>query len=452
MSNQNEAKQPILCGTDFSAAAVEAVNVAAGLAKRLETKLILVHVNALHGIAVADPGLFEAAIGQERAELDREATRLRKKGIVVEEKMRSGSAFDELVTAAIESKARLLVLGAVGHGLARRLLVGSVAERAAGTSPVPTLVVRPGSNLGTWIEGKHALKILAGYDFSAAGDAALRWINELQEISDCEIRVLHIDWPPDEARRLGYHGPLPLSENPEEIQNFLERDLAERVAMILPPEKVTLMVEPGWGRTEAYLFEMASRQKADLVVIGTHRRHGLDRLRFGSVSRAVLHHSTVSVAVIPPAEEQKRLSIPKLDRVVVATDFSDLGNKAIGYGCAILRRGGALKLVHVIEPSASSGGTKAKARPRKDNPKLRAQLRGLVPAEVAERFDIAEEVVESDDAAEAIAQAAERFKADAICLGSQGRSGLTKALIGSVAQGIMSKTKRPVLLVRAEGE
>ena len=107
----------------------------------------------------------------------------------------------------------------------------------------------------------------------------------MQEIGACEINVVHIDWPPEEAHRLGYHGPLPLSENPDQIQNFLERDLAERVAMILPPEKVTLTVEPGWGRTEGYLFEMASHQQVDLVVIGTHRRHGLDRLRFGSVSR-----------------------------------------------------------------------------------------------------------------------------------------------------------------------
>ena len=124
------------------------------------------------------------------------------------------------------------MVGAVGHGVARRLLIGSVAERVAETSPIPTLVVRPGSRLGSWVRGEHPLKILAGYDFSAAGDAALRWINEMQDIGACEINVVHIDWPPEEAHRIGYHGPLPLTENPDQIQNFLERDLAERVAMI----------------------------------------------------------------------------------------------------------------------------------------------------------------------------------------------------------------------------
>ena len=197
---------------------------------------------------------------------------------------------------------------------------------------------------------------------------------------------------------------------------------------------------------------MASRQHVDLVVVGTHRRHGLGRLRFGSVSRTVLHHASVPVAVVPPAEDQKRATIPKLDRVLVATDFSDLGNKAVPYGCAILRRGGTLKLIHVIEASGAPAADKNKPRPGKGNPKLFSQLRSLVPADASESFDIQEEIIESADAAQAIAQEAERFRADAICIGSHGRSGLAKAFLGSVAQGVMAKSKRPVLIVRADEE
>ena len=446
--DQKKDERPIVCGTDFSASAVEAVDIAAEMARRLNVKLLLLHVEEFRGLAVADPGLFEQVVSRNRQELEREAERLRKSGTKVDQKLLSGSVFNELVDAAAESNARLMVVGAVGHGVARRLLVGSVAERVAETSAVPTLVVRPGSRLGSWLRGEHALKVLVGYDFSAAGDAALRWLNEMQSLGACETSIVHIDLPQEEAQRLGYHGPLPLTENPEEIQNFLERDLSERVAMLLPPEKVTIMVEPGWGRTEGYLFEMAHRQQADLVVVGTHRRHGLDRLRFGSVSRTVLHHATVTVAVVPPAEDQKRTAIPKLDRVLVATDFSDLGNKAVPYGCAVLRRGGTLKLVHVIDaPGATVGQNKP--RPAKENPKLQGQLRSLLPTDIEERFDVESEIIASDKAAEAIAQAAERFDADAICLGSHGRSGLTETLLGSVAQAVVQRSKRPVLIVRS---
>jgi nucleotide-binding universal stress UspA family protein len=454
-SKQKKDERLIVCGTDFSPTAREAVDVAAEIARRLNVRLLLLHVAEFRGLAATEPALFEAIVSKNREELHHEAARLRTAGTLIEERLLSGSVFNEIVDAAAESNARLIIVGAVGHGVARRLLVGSVAERVAETSAVPTLVVRPGSRLGSWIRGEHPLKILAGYDFSAASDAALRWLNGIQEIGPCEISVMHSDWPPEVAHRIGYHGPLPLTENPEQIQNLLERDLAERVAMSLPPEKVTVTVEPGWGRPEGNLFEMASRQHVDLVVVGTHQRHGLGRLRFGSVSRTVLHHAHASVAVIPPSPAVPAARLAKLARVLVATDFSDLGNSAVPYGAAVVQEGGTLKLIHVIEPETAQAGTGAsvsKPRPRKENPKLVAQLHALVPKEARDRFDLEADVVESDDVAEAIAQEAERFRADAICLGSHGRSGVAKTLLGSVAQAVMTKSKRPILIVRTDEE
>jgi nucleotide-binding universal stress UspA family protein len=166
--------------------------------------------------------------------------------------------------------------------------------------------VRPSGRLASWIRGEHALKILVGYDFSSASDAALNWVNQFREIGRLQATVLYSNWPPDEARRLGYEGPLPLVVNPTEIQKKLERDLKKRVAMLLPKQEVTAIVEPGWGTPEGYLFEMASRHNIDLIVVGTHQRHGLSRVLLGSVSRAVLHHANVAVAVVPPTERTVR--------------------------------------------------------------------------------------------------------------------------------------------------
>jgi nucleotide-binding universal stress UspA family protein len=300
MTRKND-KRPIVCGTDFSAVASEAVYIAAAMARRLETKLVLVHVDQLLGALVSNPVVLEAAILQRRGDLDDEAQRLREMGTQVDEKFVSGSAFDELVTAAKTSKARFIVVGAVGHGLARRLLLGSVAERTAETSRIPTLVVRPGGRLDSWIRGERSLKVLVGYDFSAASDAALAWVNQLREIGKCQTTVLYSNWPADEARRLGYKGPLPLGANPKEIQKNLERDLKKRVSTFLPKQGVTILVEAGWGNPEGYLFQMANRQHVDLIVVGTHQRRGLGRVLLGSVSRAVLHHAKVAVAVIPAA-------------------------------------------------------------------------------------------------------------------------------------------------------
>ena len=156
----------------------------------------------------------------------------------------------------------------------------------------------------------------------------------------------------------------------------------------------------------------------------------------------------MSVAVVPPLEDHPHRALPKLERVLVATDFSDLGNCAVPYGCGILRRGGTLKILHVMEPAAATG--KNKPRSDKGNPKLRTQLRSLVPPEVRDRFRIETEIVENTEAAEAIRQAAERFNANVICLGSHGRSGMAKTFLGSVTQGVMTGSRRPVLVVREE--
>ena len=301
--NRKTDEQPIVCGTDFSAVATEAVEIAAAMAKRLKTKLVLVHVDQLIGVLVSDPVVIEAAILQRRSDLDDEAQRLRDLGTEVEQKFLSGSAFEELATAAAEARGRFIVVGAVGHGLARRLFLGSVAERTAEISQIPSLVIRPGGRLASWIRGQHALKVLVGYDFSAASDAALKWVNQLREIGKCEITVLYSSWPPDEARRLGQEGQPPQALTVKiELQKDVERQLAERVATILPGENVTTIVETGWGNPEGYLYEMASRQHVDLVVVGTNQRRGLSQLLLGSVSRAVLHHAKVSVAVVPPGE------------------------------------------------------------------------------------------------------------------------------------------------------
>ena len=294
---------PILCGTDFSPTALEAADIAAGFAKRLKIKLIIVHVSTLHELRAADPAFVQKVNAREQTRLEKETARLRKNEIEIESQFRAGPAFEELVTAAIESNARFIIVGAVGHGLARRLLVGSVAERTAETSPVPTLVVRPGGNLTSWLNGKQRLRVLLGYDFSGAADAAAQWIAGLRKLGACEIHVVHTYWPPEAATRFGYQGAVPFGDNPKELQAPLERELKERVSKFIPADAVTLTVQSAWGTSESCLYEISHEQKADLVVVGTHQRAGLGRVRFGSVSRAVLHHAKVSVAVIPPFKE-----------------------------------------------------------------------------------------------------------------------------------------------------
>lgn len=133
------------------------------------------------------------------------------------------------------------------------------------------------------------------------------------------------------------------------------------------------------------------------------------------------------------------------------TDFSKPGNRAIAFAYGAAPRGGQVCLVHVILPT---GGfrpeTQAKEGPRaRRKQELTARLEALIPEEARLRgIRSRVEVVEHQHPDAAISQAAERFAADLICIGSRGRSGLKKKLLGSVTERLMRRSNRPVLVIR----
>jgi nucleotide-binding universal stress UspA family protein len=220
-------------------------------------------------------------------------------------------------------------------------------------------------------------------------------------------------------------------------------------------EGTRIVVRAARGRADLALIELASESQADLMVAGTHQQQGLGRLVAPSVSRGLLYHASASVAVVPAAQALRRLPpVPVLRRVLVATDLSPLGNRAISHACAIAAPGGVVRLVHVVHPRAVPGGQYESGLlgSGRHQQHLRAcsrRLQALVPAEAGARgLTVEAQVVEATDPATGLTQEAERFAADVIVLGSQGRSALGRVLLGSVAQSVMTATTRPVFVVR----
>jgi len=246
---------------------------------------------------------------------------------------------------------------------------------------------------------------------------------------------------------LGYDQPHPYY--PSEVEKLLKRDLQEKCEEVLGKAKLRFRVTAGLGRPDPQLIEIAADEKADVIVVGTNQRRGLARL--GSVSRAVLNHAPLNVACIPiaAAEKTDRGSISRFKRVLVTTDFSKLGNRAIPFAYSTLRRGGQVCILHVAKPTGRSGAQACEPKHSERNDRLSAQLQALIPAETEARgINSRVEVAEHSDVATAICQAAERWGADLICIGSHGRSGLSKAILGSVAQDVMARSQRPVLVIR----
>jgi nucleotide-binding universal stress UspA family protein len=417
---------------------------AAALARRLGDTLVLAHVwdEALgEGLWQDFHDRMSAAV---RNRLYDHAMRLRKTGASVEEEMPSGMPDVELAKVASRPDARVLVVGSLGRRSGEWLL-GSVAQRTAERAPVPTLVVRSAVPFEAWARGEQPLKVFAAFDFTGTAEAALRWIKCLAAAGPCEVVVGYVDWPLGEAARLGITGEFLRSHNPPQVQRILERELSERVGALLGDNVARIRVEPSIGRADVRLVEIAREEQSDLVVAGTHQRHSLGRVAHPSISRGLLRDAPMSVACIPAArvETIERQSAP-IRRVLAASDLSEHGSLAIPYAYGAVSPGGIVRLLHVLEPSrlmeTRSVGVVAEAEER---------LRAQVPADAAARGIQTEvSVIEESDVAKSIRQEAERFGAHLVCIGSHGRSGLAKAVLGSVAQSVMAQSQRPVLIVR----
>lgn len=432
--------RPIVCGTDFSEGAGDAAKVAAALSQRWHAPLLLVRSADERG--EMPQHIRPRLMNDDRPRLAEEAARLRALGLVFEEKLLRGVPDDGVAKFAEKANAQLVVVGASGTGaLGRsgRWLLGNTAERIAETSAVPTLVVRAAKPLMAWARGERALKIFVATDFTATADAALRWVADLRQLGSCEITLGHVDHPDESRPDLAISDVISSIARRKECREALECDLRERARRLLGVEPA-IRVELASARVDAHLIGLAAEVNVDLLVLGTHQWQGLDRVWHRSTSRRVLHGAPMNVVCVPVAAARAGTAadVPELSRVLAATDFSEHGDRAIPYAHAALPRSGAVCLVHVAP--FGSGANKSE---------LEARLRALIPAEAAARGATTEvRIVESDDPATAICEAADRFGADLVCVGSHGRSPLITAVLGSVAHAVLAHCSCPVLVVR----
>jgi len=138
-------------------------------------------------------------------------------------------------------------------------------------------------------------------------------------------------------------------------------------------------------------------------------------------------------------------------KILIAVDSAPIAAHAADVGCELARLAGAeVALIHVIDPelvnAADTGIQPAvfAASAKDEARKLIDAIRLRLPQGNAREF------VEIGGAASEIVKAAKDWPADLIVIGSHGRSGLKRALLGSVAEAVMRHAPCPVLVVRAK--
>lgn len=436
------AASGIVCATDLSPESDAVVRVAAALARRLRVPLDLFHV--VHVPPALPPDLFDKTlIGDLRVvaetKIEAQAAELRAAGIETTTSVRLGFIDDSIAHHAAKTRAELLVMGTHARGGAARarVFMGSVAERTIRAAPCPTLVVPP-EPISRLARGKPLsgpLKLTVAVDLSLASDSALGWLRALGQRLPCDLRLIHLYWPPREHELLGF-GPAVAFEDEPEVVEVLTRGLRSHILAELGRDNLPLRVRPYWGGDESPLAWEAETDDADVLVVGTSRGR--------STAVATVRGSRVPVLCVParPAPARKPELAP-IRTVLVTTDFSPLGDAAIPEAYRLLARGGGeVVLASVVEGSALVD-TALQGR-------TETALRGLVPPRVdSQAIRTRIFVTGGASAGEAIVKAIRRFNPDVVVMASHGRSGVARGVHGSVTEHVARRSPKPLLVVPA---
>ena len=426
----------ILCATDFSPRASEAASAAASLAQARSVKLRVVHV--------CDTTAAKAHIAATN-DLEAEVLRLHNMtGVSVEPLLLKGRRPSDVLLEYIRTELPVLVV--VGSNIKTpldRWAIGSFSERIAESSPVPTLVVRNAVPFTSWDSAGERLKVLLALDLGSSSDVVLRWAREFQRGGPCDFISCFVNrrFPTAEEVELRLMRPI----NPPLLQAQLEREIRKKVRDQIGDSSSAVLVRPCFGNPGSVLAEIVRDLKAHLIAVGAHQWRGISRILQGSVSRGLLHESEANVVCVPITAkfDPREAHIPDFNRVLVATDFSEVGNAAVPFACAACCIGGIVKIIHVAPRVARS--SEGKAGSLID---LKGQLLSLIPLETSARCQPPEaEVLKNDDVADAIRVEADDFGADLVCISSHGM-GASRALHGSVTKALVRKLHRPLLVIR----
>jgi nucleotide-binding universal stress UspA family protein len=208
------------------------------------------------------------------------------------------------------------------------------------------------------------------------------------------------------------------------------------------------------GIPSVQICAAATDYHADVIVMGTHGRTGLEHILLGSTAERVLTMAPCPVLTVrkPKGSEGRHTRGPiKFAHVTAPIDFSDCSVDALEYGIQMVRDFGAsLTLLHVLEPVAyGDDGTLGRAaEPDQLDERIDSQLRAYVNAIQSAGVPV-REAIRGGVPADSILEFARASACDLIIMGTHGRRGISHVLRGSVAEAVLRRAPCPVLAVKS---
>jgi nucleotide-binding universal stress UspA family protein len=205
-----------------------------------------------------------------------------------------GSPVTEIRRHAETLPADLLVMGTHGRGGFEALFLGSVTDKVLRSTYVPVLTVPPVQRVDTVVYDT----ILCPIEFSDASTRALEYALTLAEESGARLILLHViemlvDAP---HSREWHHLSVPeyLERRIDDARARLRAAVPEEARVWCTPEELVVTS----GKAYEVILDTASREHADVIVMGVHGKGALNRRLFGSTTHHVIREAHCPVLTL----------------------------------------------------------------------------------------------------------------------------------------------------------
>lgn len=303
-------------------------------------------------------------------------------------------------------------------------------------TPILSRESGPKPSLGSDTLATHAMynRILVPLDGSPLAERVLSYVRVLAKGFGAHVELLQVFSPAPEG--LADPGHDHYVDQIDANRRSRALDYLHRVTPSIGCVGVEVSCTVESGDPDAWIVSAAEKEPDTLIAMSTHGRSGTARLILGSITDKVLHSTNAPVLMLRPEDEDTSLTEGDLKHVIVPLDGSPLAEQV---------------LPHVVSLAKTMGLTVTLLRVathRQDGPLVNYL------AEIREKLGRAglssvESRTIGDHPAETIVTVARETPYSMVAMTTHGRSGIRRAVLGSVTDHVVRHCGEPVLVVRA---